>query len=71
MTKTSDLPTVIWHKSSYSGPDNECVEVADGIPGAIPVRDSKNPGGPSLLFSAAAWTAFITAVRKGDLPKTR
>jgi hypothetical protein len=35
------------------------VEVADGIPGAVPVRDSKVPHGPALAFPADSWAAFI------------
>ncbi|MEU8564860.1 DUF397 domain-containing protein [Streptomyces cyaneofuscatus] len=38
------------------------MEVADGFPGVVPVRDSKNPGGPALVLPATAWTAFIGAV---------
>ncbi|MFI0780325.1 DUF397 domain-containing protein [Streptomyces sp. NPDC021212] len=34
------------------------MEVADGLPGVVPVRDSKNPG-PTLVFPAASWAAFI------------
>ena len=38
-----------WRKSSYSnGEGAACIEVADGMPGAVPVRDSKNPTGPAL-----------------------
>jgi hypothetical protein len=55
-----------WRKSSYSGGDNgSCVEVADGFPGLVPVRDSKQPTGPALAFPAAAWTAFVRTVRGG------
>lgn len=55
-----------WRKSSHSGGDNgSCVEVADGIPGLVPVRDSKQPTGPALAFPAAAWTAFVRTVRGG------
>lgn len=44
MKHTPDLGNVTWHKSSYSdGGDNNCVEVADGCPGLVPVRDSKVP----------------------------
>jgi hypothetical protein len=68
MTKAPDLSAAIWRKSSFSGPDNECIEIADGFLGVLPVRDSKDPQGPSLLFTADAWTAFIAAVRAGDFP---
>ncbi|MEU6522394.1 DUF397 domain-containing protein [Streptomyces sp. NPDC046924] len=35
------------------------MEVADGFPGAVPVRDSKAPHGPALRFADASWAAFI------------
>ncbi|MFD7596514.1 DUF397 domain-containing protein [Kitasatospora sp. NPDC059812] len=55
-----------WRKSSYSGGQNGCVEVADGFSGVQPVRDSKDPDGPVLLFPSPAWQAFVTAVRAGE-----
>ncbi|MFB7498137.1 DUF397 domain-containing protein [Streptomyces sp. NPDC056161] len=52
-----------WRKSTYSGGDGgNCLEVADGHPALIPVRDSKNPHGPKLVFRAEAWSAFIENV---------
>ncbi|WP_246095998.1 DUF397 domain-containing protein [Streptomyces botrytidirepellens] len=33
--------------------------MADGIPGVVPVRDSKNPQGPVLVFPVGTWAAFI------------
>lgn len=36
------------------------MQVADGFPGVVPVRDSKNPTGPALVLTTAAWTAFVT-----------
>ena len=52
-----------WRKSSYSGnTGGDCVEVADGHPGAVPVRDSKNPAGPVLIVGAEAWQTFVDAV---------
>ncbi|MFI0784843.1 DUF397 domain-containing protein [Streptomyces lydicus] len=57
-----------WRKSSYSnGQGAECVEVADGLPGAVPVRDSKNPHGPALSFPSQSWASFITAVKSSEL----
>ena len=55
-----------WRKSSYSNQEGgDCVEVADGIPGAVPVRDSKAPGGPELAFDAGSWGAFIGELKTG------
>ncbi|MEU5772115.1 DUF397 domain-containing protein [Streptomyces venezuelae] len=53
-----------WRKSSYSSGDDSdnCVEVADGVPGVVPVRDSKAPQGPALVIGAGAWTAFVAMV---------
>ncbi|MEV6010709.1 DUF397 domain-containing protein [Streptomyces sp. NPDC051976] len=48
-----------WRKSSYSGNEGgQCVEVA-ACPEAVHVRDSKDPEGPALTFTGAAWTAFL------------
>ncbi|MER7671904.1 DUF397 domain-containing protein [Kitasatospora sp. NPDC096128] len=38
------------------------------LPGAVPVRDSKDPHGPVLVFPAPAWDSFLSAVRSGDFP---
>jgi hypothetical protein len=63
MTNTVDLTTAVWRKSSYSdGGANNCVEVADNCPGMIPVRDSKQPQGPILLFGVSPWASFLTYV---------
>ncbi|MFD7314605.1 MULTISPECIES: DUF397 domain-containing protein [unclassified Streptomyces] len=54
-----------WRKSSYSGGSNgDCLEVADGYPD-VPVRDSKSPHGPVLVFPAAGWSVFVAAVSSG------
>lgn len=59
-----DLSATAWRKSTYSGPDGgDCLEVTDIHPGIVPVRDSKNPDGPQLLFQAAAWSAFVTGLK--------
>ncbi|MEW2066128.1 DUF397 domain-containing protein [Streptomyces sp. NPDC007346] len=38
------------------------MQMADGFPGAIPVRDGKNPRGPAVVLPTAAWAAFVGAV---------
>ncbi|MFH8403464.1 DUF397 domain-containing protein [Streptomyces sp. NPDC018019] len=54
-----------WTKSSYSGGNGACVEVAVPAPAAIAVRDSKDPDGPRLTFDTSAWSTFVADVRKG------
>ncbi|MFS8197054.1 DUF397 domain-containing protein [Streptomyces sp. CWNU-52B] len=53
-----------WRKSTYSGGSGgeSCVEVADGLPGIVPVRDSKVADGAVLLVGATAWTQFVRRV---------
>ncbi|MFF4738852.1 DUF397 domain-containing protein [Streptomyces sp. NPDC001262] len=68
MSARSDLRPASWRKSSHSGigdekGGNSCLEVADNIPGTVPVRDSKNPHGPALAFPVAAWAAFVAGYR--------
>ncbi|MGW3658610.1 DUF397 domain-containing protein [Streptomyces sp. NPDC005151] len=56
-----------WFKSSYSGGgQGECLEVAGGY-AAVPVRDSKTPNGPALVFSADGWSSFVGAVKSGHI----
>lgn len=60
-----DLSNASWRKSSYSnGQGGDCIEVAHGIPGAVPVRDSKLASdSPVLLIPAPAWDRFVTSLR--------
>jgi hypothetical protein len=55
-----------WVKSSRSGSQGDCVEVAATADGRY-VRDSKNPGGAVLQFSAVAWREFTDAVKEGRI----
>ncbi|MGA4849613.1 DUF397 domain-containing protein [Streptomyces sp. G5(2025)] len=58
--------SLAWFKSSYSGGEGECLELA-ATPTAIHIRDSKHGTGtgtgtgtgPTLHLSPAAWTAFL------------
>ncbi len=60
-----DLSRAEWRKSSYSGQDGNCVEVARNLPGLVAVRDSKAPDAGRLLVSPEAWRAFL----KGYAPR--
>ncbi|MFE4516939.1 DUF397 domain-containing protein [Kitasatospora sp. NPDC056783] len=61
-----DLSRACWFKSSHSGNGGSCVEVSADYPGVIPVRDSKDPEGPALVFPAAAWRSFVAATVAGE-----
>ncbi len=66
--RSIDLSAVTWRKSSYSNTDGgQCLEVADNL-SLVPVRDSKTPAAPALILQPTAWTTFVTAVRRDELP---
>ncbi|MEU1372422.1 DUF397 domain-containing protein [Streptomyces triculaminicus] len=51
---------LVWHKSSYSGTNNNCLERAALPDGRHAVRDTKDPRRRSVIyFTATAWQAFI------------
>jgi Domain of unknown function (DUF397) len=70
--------SIVWHTSSYSCGNGDCVQVGwrtssyswgNGncvqvapAPGQVLVRDSKDPGGPALAVPTPAWRAFLTSV---------
>jgi hypothetical protein len=47
-----------WRKSSYSGNDSNCVEIAYGD-AMVGVRDSKNPEAGQLELSGDAFRSFV------------
>jgi Domain of unknown function (DUF397) len=56
-----------WRTSSFSSDQGgECVEVTDLADGGRAVRDSKNPTGPALMFTATEWATFTAGVRAGE-----
>ncbi|MGW1615410.1 DUF397 domain-containing protein [Streptomyces sp. NPDC002285] len=59
-----------WFKSSYSDNGGACIEVAGNLVasrGVVPVRDSKNPSGPTLGVSEGAWSAFLYLVKHSTI----
>ncbi|MGW2588930.1 DUF397 domain-containing protein [Streptomyces sp. NPDC001515] len=56
-----------WYTSSYSNNGGNCVQVATNLAptGTVPVRDSKNPTGPALALTPAAFTAFVAGLKRG------
>ncbi|MEU8571328.1 DUF397 domain-containing protein [Streptomyces pathocidini] len=58
-----------WVKSSYSDNGGQCVEWAPehaAATGEFLVRDSKDPSGPVLGFSADAFSSFVAGVKAGE-----
>ncbi|MFE2413275.1 DUF397 domain-containing protein [Kitasatospora sp. NPDC059408] len=55
-----------FRRSSYSGGDDNCVEI--GVTGepVTYIRDSKNPSGPALVFDREGHSAFVNAVASGE-----
>lgn len=52
-----------WRSGTYSGAQGDCLEVADGVPHVVPVRDSKRPTAPVIPFTRPAWAAFVHHLR--------
>lgn len=55
-------PEKTWRKSSYTAPDNNCVELAVSDAQTV-IRDSKDPVGGSFAVSANAWIKFLAHAR--------
>jgi len=56
------MTELAWRKSSFSGSQANCVEVA--ARDRVLVRDTKNRSGAVLRFTPAAWRRFADQVRR-------
>lgn len=59
-----------WRKTRRSIGNGECVEVAP-IVGNVAVRDSVDPNGPVLRYSAVSWRSFLVDAKSGDFDAAR
>jgi hypothetical protein len=60
-------PPPAWRKSSRSDTQgNNCVELAQ-LPGAIGVRDSKNPAAGNLSLTGAQFATLLADIKSGKL----
>jgi hypothetical protein len=65
---------LIWRKASFAERDEAAlmadgshdVEVAVLADGGMAVRNSSDPSGPVLRFTAGEWDAFVDGARKGE-----
>lgn len=55
-----------FRKSSYSADTANCVEQGTCRCDGVPIRDSKDPDGPVLVFTDEAWAGFLTAIKQGQ-----
>ncbi|AZQ40507.1 DUF397 domain-containing protein [Streptomyces sp. AS02] len=56
---------IVWRKSSYSGSNTECCEVA-ALPTEVRVRDSKCPQRAVLRFSLPIWQVAVAYFAWGE-----
>lgn len=64
-----DLTGANWRKSSKSGAQGQCVEVATelpAMPGHVAVRHSQRPDAETILYTNAEWDAFLDGARNGE-----
>ena len=55
-----------WHRSTYSNPNGNCVEVME-VPDAVMVRDSKlGEGAPIQTYTPQEWQAFLDGAQAGE-----
>ena len=60
------LTGAAWKKSSRSSANGQCTMCARLADGSMAVKDSKDPDGPVLIFTAQEWSAFIAGVKVGE-----
>lgn len=61
-----DFRHAVWHKSSRSGGNGDCVEVA--FTGTlVGVRDSKDLAGPALAIGPTGWLDLLTSIQRGEI----
>jgi hypothetical protein len=54
-----------WIKAARSADQGQCVEMAKGDE-TVHVRDSKDPGGPMLMFTRAEFAAWLHGAKRGE-----
>ncbi|MFG3659165.1 DUF397 domain-containing protein [Streptomyces sp. NPDC047706] len=55
-----------WTKSRHSNAEGNCVEVAALVDGGVALRNSRDPDGPALVYTAAELAAFLAGAKEGE-----
>ncbi|MGH3613566.1 MAG: DUF397 domain-containing protein [Pseudonocardia sp.] len=63
---STSLAEARWRKSSHSGAVGNCVEIAALSSGEMAFRNSRDPGGPALIFTQAEFVAFLGGAKSGE-----
>ncbi|MYW65265.1 DUF397 domain-containing protein [Streptomyces sp. SID8379] len=63
-----EIGSAAWHKSSFSGASNGCIEHAKLPSHRRAIRDTKNRQNGAIVFASPAWQAFISSINSGVLP---
>jgi Domain of unknown function (DUF397) len=61
----SEREGLAWLKADSSTANGQCVEIAAAV-GNIAIRDSKDPGGPILVYTTSEFRAFLDGARNGE-----
>ncbi|MFJ6213779.1 DUF397 domain-containing protein [Streptomyces sp. NPDC092296] len=59
-----------WFTSSYSNNGGACIQVATNLTTThdlVPIRDSKDPNGPTLNFPTHSFASFVASIKAGEL----
>lgn len=60
------LAGVTWRRSRHSGQLGNCVETAALAAGEVAMRNSRDPGGPALIFTRDEMAAFLAGAKDGE-----
>jgi hypothetical protein len=61
----AERASLTWLKAQLSGANGQCVEIASTAD-KVAIRDSKDPGGPILVYTFAEFKAFLHGARNGE-----